>query len=155
MSARRPLLPAVVAVALGAVLAACSEYEFHPPDRETQVEQAAATFSIERYDTLTWASDSIRAFEGNSVWSSECRDCHGPLGRGTTTYAENQGLTVPSLVEPDWRYAGQRDSVLYRIHAGHADGMPTWSVAGISDREIDAVTHYLMEVLRPEMISGG
>lgn len=140
-------------VGVGAV-AGCGEYEFEPPDREAQVSEAAEQFSMAAYDTVTWASDSIRALEGNVVWSSQCRNCHGPLGMGATAYAENQGLDVPSVVGADWRYAGQRDSVLLRIHSGHADGMPTWSVAGISPREIDAVAYYLLEVLRPEVVNG-
>lgn len=151
----RAAAPALVACLVAGGLVGCGEYEFHPPDREAQVADAAADFSLETYDTVTWASDSIRALEGSVVWSSQCRDCHGPLGRGETAYAENRGLDIPSLVDTDWRYAGQRDSVLFRIHSGHADGMPTWSVARITAREIDAVTHYLLEVLRPEVAGGG
>jgi len=133
----------------------CAEHEFEPPDREAQVEAASSTFSVARYDSISWESNDQRALEGNVVWSSQCRNCHGPLGGGETPYATERGLAVPSLVEADWRYATRRDSVLYRIHSGHAEGMPTWSVAGISPREIDAVTWYLMEVLRPEVIGGG
>ena len=150
-------LPALTrGLLIGAVaLVGCEKHEFHPPDREAQVADAAGDFSLETYDSVTWASDSIRGLEGDVVWSSQCRNCHGPLGRGETAYAERQSLRVPSLVEPDWRYAGQRDSVLQRIHAGHAEGMPTWSVAGISPREIDAVAFYILEVLRPEVAGGG
>jgi hypothetical protein len=32
--------------------------------------------------------------------------------------------------------------------------MPTWGVAGITLREMDAVTGYLLEVLRPEVLEG-
>ncbi|MDT8368081.1 MAG: c-type cytochrome [Longimicrobiales bacterium] len=148
----RPL--AILAVGVLA-LPACAEHAFSPPDRQAQVDQAVATFSVERYDTITWSSDEARALEGSVVWSARCRTCHGSLGQGTTEYAERQGLSVPSLVEPGWRYDNLRDSVLLRVHAGHAAGMPTWSVAGISSREIDAVTWYLLEVLRPEVIGGG
>lgn len=74
------------------------------------------------------------------------------IGRGDTPYAANRGLEVPSLVEADWRYAEARDSVLHRVFVGHLGGMPTWGVAGLTPREMDAVTHYLLEVLRPEVI---
>lgn len=161
MTRRTRPLPSAAAIAAGLLIGAaglgvggCSEYEFHPPDREAQVAEAAGAFSLQRYDTVTWASDSIRGLEGSVVWSSQCRNCHGPVGRGETAYARSQSLEVPSLVAPEWRYAGQRDSVLFRIHSGHAAGMPTWSVAGISPREIDAVTYYVLEVLRPEMGGG-
>ena len=148
--ARRRWMP----LAVVAWLVACGDYEFEPPDREAQVSDAAAAFRLETYDTVTWASDSIRALEGSVVWSAQCRNCHGPMGAGGTNYASEQGLDVPSLVDAEWPYAESRDSVLSRVHSGHAGGMPTWSVAGISPREIDAVTHYLMAVLRPEVTGG-
>jgi hypothetical protein len=33
--------------------------------------------------------------------------------------------------------------------------MPTWGVAGITPREIDAVAFYILERLRPEMLGEG
>lgn len=151
----RVRLALLAAPLLALVGIGCGEHEFEPPDRAAQVESAGQGFSMALYDSVAWVSDSARSIDGNIVWSSECRTCHGPLGRGQTSYAAQRGLEVPSLVEPDWRYANQRDSVLFRIHAGHAGGMPTWSVAGISPREIDAVAYYLLDVLRPEVIGGG
>jgi len=145
----------LLVVGMSAATVACGDYEFEPPDREAQVAEAGAAFSIETYDTVSWTSDSVRALQGSVVWSAQCRNCHGPMGAGDTEYAAEQRLEVPSLVEAEWAYATARDSVLYRIHSGHAAGMPTWSVAGISPREIDAVTHYLMKVLRPEVTGGG
>ena len=59
---------------------------------------------------------------------------------------------MPSLVGEDWPYADAQDSVLHRIYVGHAAGMPTWGVAGITLREMDAVSHYLLDVLRPEIL---
>jgi hypothetical protein len=44
------------------------------------------------------------------------------------------------------------DSVRHRIFVGHAAGMPTWGVAGISPREIDGAAYYLLERLRPEVL---
>lgn len=145
------LLGAVLLVAAGA----CTEHHFEPPDRETQVTLASAEFSMALFDTIAWESDEVRALDGNVVYASYCRNCHGQLGAGGTEYAEGRDLEVPSLVEPDWPMAPFRDSVLHRIYAGHAQGMPTWGVAGISPREMDAVTHYLLTVLRPEVIEGG
>ena len=94
----------------------------------------------------------LRNLSRNVVFSTYCRNCHGTMGEGDTEYGEARGLEVPSLVEPDWRWAQARDSVLHRIYVGHAQGMPTWGVAGISLREMDAVTSYLLEVLRPEVL---
>lgn len=148
----RGALALAAACAVG--LTACQKHEFEPPDREAQVEEAAAEYSPAVFDTVTWASDSIRALEGNVVFSTYCRKCHGPLGEGGTDYALERDLQVPSLVMEEWRYADAPDSVRARIFVGHARGMPTWGVAGISPREIDAVAWYLLEVLRPEVLGG-
>ena len=59
-------------------------------------------------------------------------------------------VQVPSLVEPDWSYANDVEAVRRRIFTGHPDGMPTWGVAGLAPREIDAVAYYIDSVLRPE-----
>lgn len=145
----------VGAALLTGLAGACTEHSFDPPDREAQVAEADSIFSMDLFDTLQWASDSARAMEGNVVYATYCRNCHGPLGEGGTRYAETRDLSVPSLVEPDWRYAQERDSILHRVFVGHSAGMPTWGVAGITLREMDAVTHYLLEVLRPEVIGEG
>lgn len=139
------LIPAVA-------MAGCTEKEFEPPDREAQVQSADAEFSMAAFDTVTWESDEERGFRGNVVYSTYCRNCHGSLGQGDTEYARENDLAVPSLVEEGWRYADAPDSVLRRVYVGHASGMPTWGVAGITPREMDAVAHYVLEVLRPEML---
>jgi len=146
-----PLAASLVTVAAGG----CGEKTFDPPDRDAQVAQADTAFSMSLFDSIGWASDSIRAFDGNVVYATYCRDCHGPLGAGDTEYARTRRLQVPSLVEADWRLEDSRDSILHRIFVGHSSGMPTWGVAGITRREMDAVTFYLTEVLRPEVLSGG
>ncbi len=146
---RRMLLAALPLVLFAA---ACKEHEFEPPDRGAQVEEASARFDLASFDSITWASDTVRALQGNVVWASYCRNCHGSVGRSDTDYAASRGLDVPSLVEPGWRFEGRRDSVLHRIFTGHASGMPTWGVAGITPREMDAVSYYLLEILRPEEI---
>ena len=117
--------------------------------------RADSLFTPALFDSVTWASDSIRALEGNVVYSTYCRSCHGPLGTGGTEYARSRELDVPSLVVEEWSYAESRDSILHRIFVGHAAGMPTWGVAGISPREMDAVAWYVTEVLRPEVLGGG
>ncbi len=151
---QRALLAALLPASLG--LAACerSRPEYEPPDRAAQIEQAAADYSPAIFDSITWPADSVRAFDGNVVYATYCRNCHGQLGEGGTEYAVGRGLEVPSIVEEGWAYDAEPDSVRRLVFVGHVEGMPTWGVAGITPREIDAVTHYLLEVLRPEMIGG-
>lgn len=152
---RRGAIVSLGALVATAALVACSEKTFDPPDRGTQVARADSAFSMTLFDSIGWASDSIRALDGNVVYATYCRNCHGPLGAGGTEYARGRRLEVPSLVEAEWRFADSRDSILHRVFVGHAAGMPTWGVAGISPREMDAVAFYLTEVLRPEVLSGG
>lgn len=142
-----------VAALVGAALAltGCEKKkEFEPPDRERQVALAGAEYSPALFDSLAWDGPDERATAGAGVWASHCRSCHGTLGRGDTDYAREQGLEVPSLVRADWPY-DSLDAVRRRIYTGHPAGMPTWGVAGISPREIDAVAYYLADVLRSEM----
>ena len=47
------------------------------------------------------------------------------------------------------------DSVRHRVFVGHVAGMPQWGVAGIANREIDAVAFYVLERLRPEILNEG
>ena len=149
----RGLGPWIALLAAG-VLAGCTEHEFEPPDQEARVAQAAEAYSASLFDSIAWDAASTRAFDGNVVYSTYCRNCHGTPGAGGTDYARNRDRDVPSPVQPDWRLAGSADSIRYRIFVGHASGMPNWGVAGITPREIDAVTFYLTEVLRPEVLSG-
>jgi mono/diheme cytochrome c family protein len=139
----------------GAALTACGGHKFEPPDRGQQVQEAEAEYTSAVFDTVTWASDSVRELDGNSVYASKCRRCHGTMGEGTTDYARSRDLTVPSLVEPGWRYANSLDSVRERIWVGHAQGMPTFGIAGITPREIDGAAFYLLNGLRPDVLQGG
>lgn len=154
----RPRLHRVAAAALGALAVAagagCGEHEFDPPSRAERVEEAAERFDAASFDTIAWADEAQRMLEGNAVYAAECRRCHGPLGRGDTEYARANNLDVPSLVEPDWDFADDPIGVRRRIFTGHEAGMPTWGVAGITPREIDAVAAYLLEDLRPEILGG-
>jgi mono/diheme cytochrome c family protein len=115
------------------------------------VSQADSLFTVETFDTIGWTSDAERAQAGNNVFAAKCRSCHGYLGEGDTDYSREHGIEVPSLVRPDWPYQNVA-SVRRIIFIGHPEGMPTWGVAGITPREIDAVAHYLVDVLRPEVL---
>jgi len=137
-----------------AVLLGCDDHEVEPPDRAQRVREAEAVYSAAAFDTIRWESGDARATAGNGVYAVECRNCHGTVGRGGTDYAESRGLDVPSLVEPDWPLADSLNAVRRRIFSGHEGGMPTWGVAGITNREIDAVAFYVLERLRPEILGG-
>ncbi len=139
-------------LALGAtLLGACEGHEFHPPDRAVRVAEADSTFSEEMFDSLTWTSNAERIQAGNLVYADECRRCHGPLGRGDTEYALGRDLDVPSLVEADWGFAEDPEAVRHLIFTGHGEGMPTWGIAALTPRQIDAAAHYIVDQLREEV----
>jgi mono/diheme cytochrome c family protein len=128
----------------------CKPHEFHPPSDEERVAQADSMFTPALFDTIRWESDSAKLFAGNEVWAARCDKCHGPLGEGGTEYAAARKLAVPSIVTPDWSMADQPNEVRRRVYVGHSQGMPTWGVAGIPLRQVDAVTAYILQQLRPE-----
>ena len=142
-------------VAMTLLLVGACKHEIEPPDRETRVSDAGTRFAETRFDTLTWSSEDQRAMDGNEVFAAKCRNCHGTLGEGDTEYATGRGLEVPSLVAREWALGDSLDAVRRRVFVGHASGMPTWGVAGISPREIDAVSFYVVESLRPEVLDSG
>ena len=151
---RRLRVMALVMMTPALVLGCKGKKAFEAPDRDEQIVDAEERFRAARFDTVTWTDDDERALAGNAVYAARCRNCHGTMGAGDTEYAAGRGLEVPSLVDETWRVSPQIDSVRHRIFVGHAAGMPTWGVAGITNREIDAVAFYVLERLRPEVLGG-
>lgn len=152
MRARERAIVRTCATAFTVLLIGCKGHEFHPPDKAKQIAQADSAYSPAMFDTIKWPSESGRLLAGNEVYARKCDKCHGPLGAGGTDYALQHNLKVPSLVEPDWVLANNREAVRRRIFTGHVNGMPTWGVAELSPREIDAATSYVLEQLRPDVI---
>ena len=126
-------------------------HEFEPPDRAARVARADSIFSTAVFDTLARPDQGARVEEGNLVYAEECRRCHGTLGDGTTDYARERQLEVPSLVERDWPLAEQ-DSLRRRIYIGHESGMPIFGDGELTLRQIDAATAYILLTLRPEVL---
>jgi len=148
---RRLLLPVLaLALALALAVGACHQ-EFEPPDRAARVARADSLFATAAFDTVQWADAEVRLTEGNLVYSEECRRCHGTLGEGTTDYARERGLDVPSLVERDWPLA-EADSLRRKIFIGHESGMPIFGDRELTLRQIDATAAYILLMLRPEVL---
>ncbi|MBI4543778.1 MAG: c-type cytochrome [Gemmatimonadetes bacterium] len=131
-------------------LAACEEQRFEPPPAGERVAAASALYSPALFDTVRWPGQRARLLAGNDLYAARCRKCHGYLGAGDTEYAGEEQLAVPSLVEPDWEYAGKVEAVRRRIFVGHERGMPSWVLSGLEPREIDAVAYYVLYRLRPD-----
>jgi mono/diheme cytochrome c family protein len=146
-------LALVAVLAAGAASAAC-EQEFEPPDRAERVGRAAARYSAAIFDSVSWTADDARLTAGNEVYAERCRRCHGTLGRGETEYARERGLTVPSLVAPEWPYT-DLDSLRRKIYVGHESGMPIFGDGQLEVREIDATAAYILLTLRPDVLEDG
>lgn len=153
-SVRRRILAVASTILIVSGAAGCSDHEFEPPDREARVAEAERVYSEALFDSVSWASDSARALAGNSVYASECRQCHGTLGGGSTPYADERDLDVPSLVEEEWEMAGDVEAVRRRTFTGHPEGMPTWGMGRLTPRQIDAAAYYVVEQLRPDVLEG-
>lgn len=143
------LVPLVTAT----LVAACGDQEFEAPDRAVRVQRAESTYTPAMFDTVSWDDTSAALTTGNRVYAEECRRCHGPLGMGSTDYARQRGLDVPSLVMPDWPLA-EPDSLRRTIYVGHESGMPIFGDGELSAREIDATTAYILGSLRPDVLEG-
>jgi mono/diheme cytochrome c family protein len=149
---RSTSLRRVASIIALASAAGCAEPEFEPPSRAERVGAADERFDTALFDTIAWPDSLQRLQEGNAVYAAECRRCHGTLGEGETEYAVANELDVPTLVGPDWSLGTDPLALRRKIFTGHEAGMPTWGIAGISAREIDAVAAYLAEDLRPEIL---
>lgn len=116
--------------------------------RADSVAMAEARYDPSAFDTIAWASPAARLERGGVVWSFSCRKCHSTDGRGGGEFAVQNELDVPSFLAPDWRYAGDLPALRHRIFVGHEGGMPHWGLHGLKYRDIDAVAHYIDELLR-------
>ncbi len=136
--------------------AACAKHEVHPPDHDTEVAAAESVLTVVSFDTVTQKSDAERALHG-TVYAYACTKCHGYVGDGNSEYARGRELRVPSLVAPDWKYAGDLAGVRHRVFSGHSAGMPTWGLrggdVGLSLRDVDAVSFYVVTQLRKDALA--
>jgi mono/diheme cytochrome c family protein len=137
------------------VTACADDNGYDPPDPAQRIELADSLYSPALFDTIAWTSDQERITAGNLVYADYCRRCHGTVGEGGVARVAGSDMVVPSLVTADWRYHDDIDSVRYRTFTGHTGGMPSLGVSRLTPREIDAVAFYILELLRPEMLSPG
>ncbi len=147
----RTLALATAALVLAAL--GCGEKkQFDPPDRTARVAAADSAFDPTQFDSIRWDDEAAMMFAGNEVYAWRCRACHGYLGNGETDYGRERGVAPPSLVRPDWPAGDSVNAMRRRIFTGHPGGMPTFGIAGLTSREVDAVAHYLVLGLRPEVL---
>jgi mono/diheme cytochrome c family protein len=55
---------------------------------------------------------------------------------------------MPNLVAAEWEKAGDLPAIRRAIYVGHESEMPSWGLVGLKYRDIDAVAHYIDDLLR-------
>jgi mono/diheme cytochrome c family protein len=148
------LAAALTFLLAAAGVTACSDDPgYDPPDPTQRIELADSLYSPALFDTIAWTSDQERTTAGNLVYADSCRRCHGTVGEGGVARVGGRDLVVPSLVTAEWRYDDDLEAVRYRTFTGHTGGMPSLGISRLTPREIDAVAFYILEQLRPELLT--
>lgn len=141
-----------------AALAGCGRARGNPnargePSAADTEAVAQARFDPAAFDTVRWASDSVRLARGADVFKWACAECHGPQGHGDGGKVTPRGDTLrpPNFHDAAWHLAGDTDAVRQKVFAGNVRGMPHWGLRRMEPRDIDAVAAYVLTVLhRPE-----
>ena len=81
------------------------------------------------------ATDPAAIKVGRNVFANNCAACHGTDARGAKGY--------PNLVDADWLYGGEPDTVLASVLQGRHGLMPPL-VATLPGSGVDDVSHYVL-----------
>jgi cytochrome c oxidase cbb3-type subunit 3 len=83
------------------------------------------------------ARDPAAVKVGRNVFANNCAACHGTDARGAKGY--------PNLVDGDWLYGGEPDTVLASVLQGRHGLMPPMS-ATLPGNGVDEVAHYVLSL---------
>lgn len=116
--------------------------------RADSVRMAVASYDTAAFDTISWEDQATRIERGRLVYRISCEKCHGQqgLGDGRVAMAADT-INPPSFVAEDWELAGDMAGLRQRVFTGTGEGMPHWGLYGLTYKDIDAVTAYILEVL--------
>ena len=89
-------------------------------------------------DLKTVAADPQAHAMGERLFLTYCSQCHGSDARG------NKGF--PNLTDGDWLYGGEPDVIKTTIMNGRNGMMPPMGAAVGSDKDVEAVAHYVMSL---------
>jgi len=116
--------------------------------RADSTAQAIALFNAATFDTIAWVSRDSALARGETVYRFSCQRCHGFIGRGDGDLATEHGIEMPDLTRADWPYEDDLPALRERVFVGHESEMPNWGLHGLAYRDIDAVSHHLLDVIR-------
>jgi mono/diheme cytochrome c family protein len=148
----------ITVLALAAISTGCGGGEPAQDQEEgpTQAQRdtmamAAEAYDPAAYDTITWDSLGAAVERGQVVYQFSCQKCHGADGAGEAGFVRGgDTLRPPSFAAPDWELAGDTAGIREQIFVGTAESMPHWGLAGLKPRDIEAVSIYILETMRPE-----
>lgn len=83
------------------------------------------------------ASDPAATRVGRNVFANNCAGCHGTDARGAKGY--------PNLVDADWLYGGDADTVLTSVLQGRHGLMPPM-IATLPGNGVDEVANYVLSL---------
>lgn len=86
-----------------------------------------------------WAADPQAASFGHRLYVDNCAACHGAEARG------NQSLGAPDLVDADWLYGGDSETILTSILDGRNGVMPGWGAA-LGREGVNEATSYVLSL---------
>lgn len=144
----------LVAILIVVVLPACGspdvEEQAQGPTSADSTEYAASLYDPAAFDTVSWETHEAALERGGVVFRFTCSRCHGETGAGDGGFVtQGDTLRPPSFLEPDWRFAQDREGLKKEIFTGTGNpGMPHWGLEGLGYRDIDALSRYLTETLR-------
>lgn len=84
------------------------------------------------------ATPSVAPSRGAAVFASTCASCHGANGEGS------QQIGAPSLIDDDWIYGGDGETIFQTVWNGRQGHMPAWE-GRLSDTDRRLLTLYLLD----------
>lgn len=104
-------------------------------DANTKLESLYAGFRDRPLAELAHDAKAVKV--GRNVFANTCAACHGSDARGATGY--------PNLVDNDWLYGGEPDTILASVLHGRHGVMPPLA-ATLPDGGVEQVAHYVLSL---------
>lgn len=110
---------------------------------ESELKVADAEFGpqfakYQQTDLKALAGDPQAHAIGERLFLTYCSQCHGSDARGNKGY--------PNLTDADWLYGGEPDVIKTTILKGRHGQMPAMGAAVGSEKDIEAVAHYVLSL---------
>src|SRR5450830_800389 len=113
-----------------------NEYEKEVAKANKELEPLYARFTSLSVEDV--AKDPQAKAIGERLFMNNCAQCHGSDARG------NKGF--PNLTDGDWLHGGDPATIKATIMAGRVGQMPPMGAALGSDKDIEAVAHYVRDL---------